>query len=304
MIGRTLCIINPAAGRRCLARWRCLEKVLRSRGFSFDEVVSSEPRQATAVARERSGKYDLLVAVGGDGTVFEVINGMVADGCARTALAIVPFGTGNDSAQAAGIRNEEDALRALASGRFQPIDLIEVRCRAANTNTEIVRYAMLFASIGITGDLLRRTTSRVKSRCGQRLAYVIGLLLSLPGHVARPMKVRCDGEEVQKSLILVSASNGQTFGGGIRIAPGAAIDDGKFNVNLIDGMGVFEVLRHLRSLYKGRHISHPKVWYQTAQELEVQTEQPLEVAADGDLIGVTPANFVIRPKILRLLVPT
>lgn len=301
MKSRTLIIINPAAGRH--SRWRRLESSLTELGLAFDRAISSSAQHARALARNAAGSYDLLVAAGGDGTVCEVMNGLMSgDGPPQATLAILPLGTGNDSARAVGIHNDEDALRALGSGTVRCIDLIEIDCRTSGRAA--VQYAMLFASTGISTNLLKHTTPRLKSLFGQRLAYGMGLLFALPGYVAPVMKISCDGVLMRKSLVLASASNGETFGGGMRIAPGAALDDGVLNINLIESIGTFEALRHLRLLYAGRHIAHPKVCYKTAHELAIETDPPIEVAADGDLIGETPAMFRVRPRTLKLLVPT
>lgn len=245
--------------------------------------------------------HDLLVAVGGDGTVFEVVNGMRESGSAEAALGIVPFGTGNDIARAAGIRNEPEALRALLAGTTRALDLIEVQCRV--NGTEAVRHALLFASVGITSELLRRTTPRLKKVCGQRLAYIAGLLLALRDFRTPLMRITCDGQAVRNRFAFACANNGETFGGGMRIAPGARLDDGRLNVNLIEAVGWWETLRHLPKLLRGTHISHPKVRYQTALSVSIETETPVEVAADGDLIGSTPARFQVQPRALKVLLP-
>lgn len=301
MTSRALFIVNPAAGKECLSRWNRVAQRLRGAGFSFEEALSSGPGDATRRTTEMGPSFDLVVAVGGDGTAFDVINGLKNAGKPECAFGILPFGTGNDSAKSIGITNEEDGWRMLTAGRSRLIDLVQIQCRSRGSS--ITQYAMLFASVGISAELLKRTTSRVKALCGQRLAYGAGLLLSLPGYRSRTMKITCDGQIVEKPFILACVSNGETFGGGIRIAPGAVLDDGKFNVNLINGLGLFEALRHLRMLYEGRHTTHPKVRYTTATELSVETQEPMDIAADGDLIGETPARFQIAPRALTILQP-
>ncbi len=301
-MGRSIfCIINPAGIRRVLSRWECFAASLKSHGLHFEQAFTAKPGDARELARAAASHHDLVVAVGGDGTVFEIINGILENGSSRVALGIVPFGTGNDIARAVGIRDRAAALEAIAGGRVKEIDLIRVSFYAHGKPS--VRHAMLFASVGITAELLRRTTPRLKRICGQRFAYVVGLLFALRRYSTPEMRITCDGETVQKRFVFACASNGETFGGGMKIAPGALLDDGQLNVNLIEAIGAWEAVRHLPELLRGHHTSHPKVVYRTATDVLIDSERPIEVAADGDLIGFTPARFQVVPKALRMGVP-
>jgi len=298
---RTLFVINPAAGHRAAERWRVIASQLKAQGLAFEEAVTTAPGDACRIARARAADYELVVTVGGDGTVFEVLNGIIESGSSHTALGMVPFGTGNDVASAVGIYNEAEALQAAEKGQSRPVDLIRINCRV--NGAAVVRHAMLFASVGITSELVTRTTPRLKRLCGQRLAYIVGLLFALRRYSTPIMKITCDGQTVEKQFIFACASNGETFGGGMRIAPGALLDDGKLNTNLIESIRPWEALRHLPKLLTGAHVTHPKVSYKLASDLVIETEPPIEVAADGDLIGYTPARFQVRPRALTVLVP-
>lgn len=297
----TLFIINPAAGHWTVRRWQALAAKLKDLGLTFEEAATTAPGDACRIARARAADYELVVAVGGDGTVFEVINGIIESGSSHTALSMVPFGTGNDVASAVGIQTVAEALEAVERGQSRPVDLIRINCRV--NGATVVRHAMLFASVGITSELLTHTTPRLKRLCGQRLAYIVGLLFALRRYSTPIMKITCDGQTVEKRFVFACASNGETFGGGMRIAPGALLDDGKLNVNLIESIGPWEALRHLPKLLTGAHITHPKVSYKLASDLVIETEPPIEIAADGDLIGYAPARFQVRPHALTVLVP-
>ena len=298
---RCLFIINPAAGNGVLKRWRRFADRLRAGGVSFEETISTSSRQALELAQQSAGTHDIIGAVGGDGTILQVVNGLMTSGGDRPALALVPLGTGNDTAHALGIEDESDALHAVIGRQVRPIDLIRVECQAKAGS--LVSFAVSFASVGISTDVLRHTSPRMKRICGRRLAYMIGLLKALPELSAHSMEIGCDGEQVQEQCVLASASNGETFGGGIRVAPGALVDDGQLNLNRIRAVSRWEVLKQLRKLRHGRHVHHPSVCYRTSSFLEIRTEKPIEVAADGDIIGCTPARFEISPKALRVLVP-
>ncbi len=342
----TLFIINPAAGHRAMVRWDRLAVGLEAEGQPFEQAVTAGPGDASRIARQAVGTFDCIVAVGGDGTVCEVLSGIMAappfttgvrqevrtgprlhqeEGSGMTSsppvpvgeglgvrissaptqprppsLAIVPLGTGNDIAATAGIQACAASLQALALRQTRAVDVIQIHCRLGGE--AVVRHALGFASVGITSELLRRTTPRLKRYCGQRAAYVAGILLSLVRYSAPMMKITCGGRTVQNRFIFACASNSETFGGGLKIAPGALVDDGMLNINLIEAIGRLEALRHLPKLLNGRHTNHPKVRYKTGEELTIETENPIEVAADGDLIGCTPARFQVLPRALRMLV--
>jgi YegS/Rv2252/BmrU family lipid kinase len=297
---RTLFIINPAAGAgRAGDRWRGIEDDLRRAGVLGDQVVTSRPGEALRLAKEAAPRFDVLVAVGGDGAINEVANGILASGAEGTALGILPLGTGNDFARAIEVSREHEALIALAAGRTRWIDVIEVRCILDGTPGLL--HALGFAAVGITGALLQGTTKEVKRVLGSRSAYVAGLLRALWRYQAQSMRVQCDDEAIEDRFLLVSASNCEFAGGGLRLAPGASIEDGLLNVNLIRNAGFSETLGQLRRLRHGEHTKHPKVRYQPARRVAVQTEPPVEVAVDGELFGYTPATFQVKPKALRVV---
>lgn len=299
---RTLFILNPAAGAgRAARRWGEWEARLRREKPGAKHTTSLRPGHARQLAAEAASQYDAIVAVGGDGTAFEVASGLLDAGATHVVLGIVPFGTGNDAARLTGIRSPEDALRALLGGRTRAVDAVEVRCQVGGKAS--VRHALVFASVGIVGELLKQTTPRVKRLCGSRLAYAVGLLRALWRYRPAPMRVTCDEQVSANRFLLVCASNGEHVGGGMRLAPGARSDDGLLNLNLIEAVGQWEALRQVGRLCRGRHVGHPKVRYFTARTVAVETETAVDVQADGESIGHTPARFQVRPGALRMLVP-
>lgn len=299
---RTLFIVNPVAGAgRARARWAGLAEQLTRDGFHGDRVETTGPGDALRLAQEAASERDLLVAVGGDGTVFEVANGILLAGAAQTCLGIVPCGTGNDAAQQAGIHDLAGAHRALLQGRSRIVDVVEARCQSQNET--LLRYALLYVSVGITGEVRWRTTPRVKRLFGQRLAYPVGLIRALRTYQPPRMRATADGQVFERRFLAICASNSEIAGGGLRLAPGAKMDDGLFNVNLIEALGRWRAFAQVLRLARGWHVHHPKVRYFTARTLAVETDSPIEVQADGDFVGTTPARFQLRPQALRVLVP-
>lgn len=222
---RVLFIVNPAAGAgRSKTRWESVAHDLRRAGILGDTRITTQPGDATRIARETAHRCDLLVAVGGDGTSAEVAGGILAAGSSSTALGIVPTGTANDCAFALGIRSTDDARLALVQRRTCRIDVIEIAF--GHEDKPAVRHALGFAAVGIVGELARCTTPAVKRIFGRRLAYPVGLLRALSLFVSPVMQVRCDGQLFTDRFLFVGASNAEAAGGGMKIAPGARMDDG------------------------------------------------------------------------------
>ena len=298
---RVLLIANPAAAvGRAPRRWERLLVELEARKLKADHVITDYPGHAISLAREASRSYDVIAAVGGDGSVYEVASGILLAGEAKTALAVIPFGTGNDAAQVLGIRSTEDAVNALASGTTRTIDAIEVRCHDAGE--ELTRYALLYAAVGFAGELLKCTTPTVKRLFGPRYCYSVGFFRALLGFRPPKVRVRCDDREFNGRMFLVSAGNAEIVGAGtMRLSPGAKVDDGKLNVNVIADLGRLETARWFPKVLKGMHTTHPKVSYFPTTSVTVECEPLMEVQMDGELFGHTPATFQVRPGAIRVI---
>jgi YegS/Rv2252/BmrU family lipid kinase len=298
---KRLFIVNPAAGGgRGLARWREFSQKLRDDRTSGDEVVTTRPGEAMEIARQAAGERDLIVAVGGDGTVFEVLSGLLHDSPARAALAMFPLGTGNDAAVAAGTGTLEIARRALTKGVTRPVDAIRIDCLVNGRPGR--RHAMLFAAAGITSEALRRTTGAVKRLFGPRLAYPVGVFRAVWSYRAPVMRIERDGHSEQGRYLLVAACNAERVGGGMRLAPGARTDDGMLNLNLVNSVGPWEAVWQIRRVSQGRHLDHPQVRYAPVRVVTIDATPSIAIQADGDSIGETPARFEVIPGAVRLVV--
>ena len=301
MKGRILLIANLSAAAGGATRsWDKLLLYLTSHGVQADHVITERSGHAISLAREASRSYDVIAAVGGDGTVNEVASGILLAGETKTALAVIPFGTGNDAAQLLGIRSIADAVNALASGTTRTMDAIEVRCHDAGK--ERTRYALLYAAVGFAGELLKCTTPTVKRLFGPRYCYSVGFFRALLGFRSPTMLVRCDDREFNGRMFLVSAGNAEIVGAGtMRLSPGAKVDDGQLNVNVIEDLGRLETARWFPKVLKGIHTTHPKVRYFVAKAVTVECEPLMEVQMDGELYGHTPATFEVRPGAIRVI---
>lgn len=254
------------------------------------------------LAREAGGQFGAVVAVGGEGTVNEVASGLLQAPGPAGVLGIIPAGTGNDIATQLGLRSVEAALAALAKGTPRAFDAIEVTWGRGAERSR--RFALSFAAVGFAGELLKRTTPRLKRLLGPRLCYSVGFVRALAGFAPPLMRVTVDGQAQEGRFFHVCAGNAEYAGGGVmRISPGARMDDGQLNICLIEAVGRLEALRHLPGLLRGTHITHPKARYFTGQTLALEADPPTDVQLDGDSLGHTPGTFQLRPGAIRVLVP-
>jgi YegS/Rv2252/BmrU family lipid kinase len=291
---RALFIVNPTAGSgRGVARWETCQLRLQEAGFKPDYVLTSRPGEAEALAQSNAAKYDMLVAVGGDGTNLEIANGILASCAPATPMAVFPLGTGNDLAETLGIRTPAEAIRRLEGGRGRGMDVLRVQY--AKEGHPVTSHGLVFAGIGIVGESLKRTTPAVKRLFGNRLAYPIGLLRALWSWRSPTMRVAAGGRIVENRFLLVCASNCEQAGGGLKIAPGARTDDGLLNLNMIEAVGKLQAIRLLLRVRRGKHIPHPKIQYFTASQVTVEATAPVLVAADGEVLGETPVRIEVVP---------
>jgi diacylglycerol kinase (ATP) len=300
--GPPLLIANPRAGRD---RGRVLEAVssaLQARGVAHDVAETTRRGDASRLAREAvAAGRRYLVAVGGDGTVHEIVNGMVdADTGEAYAedlvLGIVPGGTGGDLARTFGFdRRPEVVVRHLVGDTVSPFDLGRVRCNARSGR----RRTAVFANIGEAGygGLVTDLANRLPARLGTA-RYAVATVAAVARFRLVDTHVQLDHTEIHEPISNVIVANGQFFGGGMNVAPRALPWDGRFNVQVWTGRPQ-DVLRASSALRTGTHTSRPDVreWNSTTVRVD---GPPLVVEADGEVLGTTPATFDVLPGVLRI----
>jgi YegS/Rv2252/BmrU family lipid kinase len=295
-------IVNPAAGAgRGQDRWAEFHAGFRQSSIEEKVLFTSRSGEGVSLAKQLARDCEIVVAVGGDGTVFDVASGLLLSGATGTHFGIVPAGTGNDAARQCGIRDFAQARKALQGAHTTTLDVIRIHCRAQET--PVTRFALLYGSVGIVGEVLKQTTTRVKRIFGPRLAYHVGALRAILTCRAPAMRLTCDGQTQEKSFLMVCASNSEVAGGGMRLAPGALMDDGLLNLNVCEPIGRCGTVALLWRIFRGRHLSHPKLRYFPARAVAIEASPAIEVEADGELIGHTPAQFEVVPGALEVLIP-
>jgi diacylglycerol kinase (ATP) len=246
------------------------------------------------------GGATLLVAVGGDGTVNEVAQGLA--GRNGVELAVIPRGTGWDFVRTYGIpRRLEDAVAVALGGRPRSIDLGRASYRTW-AGAEAESYFANIASAGMSGAIAKRANETSKA-LGGKVSYLWATLAVFSRWRNDEVRVAVDGETRSGRMHDVVVANGRYFGGGMMICPEAEPDDGLFDVLTIGDLTKRDLLLTLPKTYRGRHLPHPKAELLRGAVVEVDSETPLPLELDGEQPGTTPARFEIVPQALRLRVP-
>lgn len=298
MSARCFIIVNPAAGRgRARRAWEAtIRPMLREGGLSFTEVYEDRPRAAVPLAEQATREgYEIVAAVGGDGTVHEVLNGILGPAVARRpALAVVPGGTGNDFARGVGIPKDMIAAARLLleRGRWRRVDVGQVNDR----------YYGTISGVGFDAEVAAEVNGWPKWVAGT-VVYTAGILKTLITYRCAPTRITIDGETVEVPMFLIAAANTPWYAGGMYMAPHARPDDGYLEVILARDLTKLETLGVLPKVFSGDHLKHPKVSHRAAREIRVESDVSLAIHADGETVGRVPAVFRVLPQALDVLVP-
>jgi diacylglycerol kinase (ATP) len=287
-LSSTLAVVNPVAGGGRAARvWTALSP------GGVERVATHGPGHARDLARYAVARgVERVLAVGGDGTVSEVAAGLVGSGA---ALAIVPTGTGNDFARGIGIPAQPElALRLALNGTPRTMDL---GCLGIDG---VERTFVNVAGCGFDAEVVRRLEC-VPQRGAGSLVYLAGVLRTVLAYAPRPMRIEVDGRVIERRAIGVALANGPRYGGGLRIAPHARVDDGLLDVCVVGALGAARILGLLPFIYLGAHARYPGVEFVRGRSVTVVGEAVCQ--ADGELIGSLPATFRVEPRALRVVAP-
>lgn len=304
---RTCAIVNPAAGQGRVERlWPELVPKLRATTSDLTICKTTGPGEATTLTRSAlTEPYERIVAVGGDGTLHEVVNGYFRpDGTAFTPappLVPLPCGTGTDFNRVLGGKTGLDAVAYLHRGRVRPVDLLRVEYTDPDQE-RASRYAVNSTSVGLSSDVVHAVNQGGLPLPG-RLRYLGAILQALVEHVPFDVAITLDGEIVSEGPVhLVVMANGHTFGAGVKIAPHAVVDDGELDVTILHDVPPFRLLRSLPRFYKGEHLSLDGVSAHRGRRLTVRplTDASNRVEADGELLGTLPLTVEVVPEALQL----
>ena len=285
-------IVNPAAGGgRALRALPAVERALRDAGLRVRLEQTRDVDHARALGRAAGEAGEVAAALGGDGLVGAVADGLRQASGGDGLLAVLPGGRGNDFARTLGIpRDAAGAAAVIANGRERPIDLGACGERAF----------VGIASCGFDSDANRIANA---TRVPGDLAYVYGALRALAGWRPARFELELDGEPLVHVGYNVAAANGRQYGGGMLIAPDASLDDGRFDVVTVSDVPKRRFLRGLPRVFKGRHVENEEVTVRRARELRIAADRPFDLYADGDPLAALPATVRTLPAAVRVIVP-
>jgi diacylglycerol kinase family enzyme len=321
---RTFVVANPkAASSKVEKEWEVIERHLRNTLDEFDVAFTSGPGHATLLTREAlKAGWEMVVAIGGDGTLNEVVNGFVDKIDAPSlytkdstgwltrhddtldlinpdaVLGLIPIGTGGDFRRTLGwMGTWKDAVEHLGGRDSMDIDLGQLGY--VNHEGELEgRLFLNIASAGISGDVDARVNKAWKGLGGQA-SFIYGLLASFTKWNNAGVVMKIDGEEqIEESVLNVIMANGQYFGGGMWAAPSARIDDGLFDMVVMGDIPKLKAIRELTKIYKGTHVKADQVWQRTVRSLDIRANSPRDTVlldVDGEQPGMLPASWNMQP---------
>lgn len=302
VLGRLRLIVNPRAGNgKVGAELPGIRAALDGQGLDHDVVETIGPRSAEQLARQALEEgCEYLVAVGGDGTVHEVVNGMFADDrpvSERAILGVISAGSGCDFVRTFGLNIPIERLaKHLATETIQPIDVGRVTYVDLDGNPA-ERYFANIAEVGWGAECVRKAAGY--PRWLGRFRYLFAAYGAIRAMERPETTVSVAHTDITKPLVNLVVANAQFFGGGMKVAPRALPDDNRFNVQVYSGPRS-QVFTLTQKIYRGEHLPHPEIAEYQSPTVSLAPDVPMQVEADGEHLGTTPATFALLPKALRL----
>ncbi|MEH6940596.1 diacylglycerol kinase [Bacillus sp. JJ722] len=291
---RARLIYNPTSGREAIRKHLpdVLAK-LEAAGYEASchaTTCEGDATKAARIAIER--KYDVVIAAGGDGTIYEVVNGL-ADAEHRPKLGIIPVGTTNDFARAIHVpRSVNAAVDIITAGNTMPIDVGKMN----------EKYFINIAGGGRLTELTYEVPSKLKTMLGQ-LAYYLKGIEMLPSLKATDVKIEYDGKLFEGEVMLFLVANTNSVGGFERLAPDASLNDGMFTLLILKKTNLAEFIRIASLALRGEHTKDPSVIYVKANRIKVTPKEKMQLNLDGEYGGIAPAEFVNMYRHFDVFVP-
>jgi len=303
-------IVNPQSSNgKTVKLWHHLFQNSKDRGESLRYELTQYTMHAAQLASDAlDAGFDTIIAVGGDGTVNEVLNGFYRDGRLireDAKLAFIPSGTGGDLARTLGLLDfpKEDLLRKLPRGTVIRIDHGSAEFSGTD-GSRINRYFINEASIGFSADTVK-AVNRSTKLFGGKVSFLLGVLKCLTNYPNHTMEINVDSRSWYKGpVFLLAVSNGRYFGGGMKIAPNAVMTDGRFDTILVKAMTRRDVLKNIGKIYSGEHLSLPQVVSTRAKSVEIVSTHEVPIEMDGEQTGYLDCRFVLAKQTINFLVPS
>lgn len=303
---KTLVIFNPISGMgRALKVWPQIETALRQTGIQFDLTRTEGPRHAITLAEQakRDG-YGKIIAVGGDGIIHEVVNGLMrlSLSAADPAFAIIPVGSGNDFAKmlslAAG--DWQTAIQRISAGKTRWFDVGKITAEKPSDDGTHERYFANTFDTGFGAQVSKH--SHIPYLTGTPM-YLVAIFKTMVNYTVPFLKIELPDQVIEQASTMTVAAIGRCFGGGFWIAPQAEVDDGLLDVMMVGGLGRAGILALLPKVMKGTHVGDPRVKSFRVPRLVISSPDPLAVEADGEIPWLDAHRLEIEalPKRLQVI---
>jgi YegS/Rv2252/BmrU family lipid kinase len=302
----TVAIFNPRAGGGKTA-----EAWARARAHLRGDIEALETKGrghaielATNAIKSGAGT---IIAVGGDGTISEVVNGLFENEqmiSREVTLGIIPHGTSSDFRRILNLPvDSEKAAAVIQNGETRMVDVLLVRYTRMD-GTPAFRYCLNVTSFGMGGAVAARV-NRSSKPLGGKIAFITATVRTALGFSGIPVRLELDDSQIiEAGITNVAICNGQYHGAGMWISPRASIDDGMIDVTVIRHVSLFDLVKSLPILYNGRIYSHPKIEAHRVKRVKADSKEPALIEIDGEPLGRLPIETSILPKTLRLLTPS
>jgi YegS/Rv2252/BmrU family lipid kinase len=311
-----LVIINPIAGRgRVKKHWQDIRQGLVEAGIEFDLAETSAPLEAISIAQQAATKYKTVVAVGGDGTIHEVVNGLLlaSKELETIALGVIPLGNGDDFAKmippqttiGSKVFDWREAINKISRAQTMLFDVGRMSDTQLNLeNDNVPHYFMNGMDIGFGAQAALNFTKVPKFLSGMA-AYLAAIMKTLVDYHIHEVTIQIDDQApFRQSTTMTAITNGRCFGSGFWVCPNAEIDDGLLDVMVADGIGRLRILRLIPKITKGTHLNEPILSNHQARRVLINSEKPFVVEADGEIPYSQTRHLEIQilEKKLRVIV--
>lgn len=289
-------MINPySGGKKGIKLLPMIEKKLTKAGIEYHTYLSLYHEHTVKIASELDiAQYDAVVAVGGDGTNFHVLNGLLS--CFRPdnipPIGIIPIGSGNSFARDLGIFSMDDGVRSVIENKTRRIDVCSF------TQNEKTFYFVNLAGLGFVTDVAQ---TALKFKWLGDFSYIIGVFYRTAGLHFHDMELELDGQVISGENCFVEFCNSRFTGGNMLMAPEARIDDGFMDIVIVEKLSRTSLLLTLPKIYSGNHIRHPAVRYVKAKSAKIRTRPDMALVPDGEIFGHTPTSITVHHKMIQYL---
>lgn len=300
-------IVNPNSGGGSVGKnWDNLLARIENKVGKIEYSFTNSKGHGSTIALECCNqKNEILVVIGGDGTVSETVDGIIKSKNTNVSILVLNLGTGGDFSRSLGVPGDLDiALDRIQSGIKKNVDVGIVKYKSELTGELLTRYFVNITGCGMAGAVVRTVNKSSKKFGG--FSYYLGSLSNVLSYSNKPIKIRLDGGSwIERKVTTLAICNGQYFGGGMRISPNSELNDGVLDVTILKDWNLFQKAFYSKNFYNGTISQAPNVEFFKCKKIEIEPTDPNNIAiidCDGEDIGKIPMEVEIIPNAVTFLV--